>query len=105
MHTMTSGRWLCGCLGVGLAALLAFGQETRGPVQVVIKDGKVIQEELVLPFDPTLRVRIGQQNGMYFGLQVDNKNITCGTDGSIWCAARIVNDVSAVCTSTDSSLP
>src|SRR5204862_5736325 len=87
-----SCRWLGGCLAFGLAAFLAWGQEPRGPVQVVIKDGKIeVQEEISLPVDPTPHIRIGQQNGMYSGLQVDNNRITCGTDGSIWCASRVDN--------------
>src|SRR5262245_9668205 len=85
-------RSLAVLLGLGLvfgASVTADSQGTRGPVKVVVKDGKVVTEEAV-PVDATPRITIGtQQFAFNFGLSVDNKRLCCSPQGSIWLLARV----------------
>jgi len=66
-------------------------QQTVSPVQVTVKDGKIVAEAAEVPVDPTPRIAIGQTNGMYFGLSVEGKRITISPQGGIWSGARVDN--------------
>lgn len=79
-----------------LAVILtcAAAQETRGPVKVTIKDGGAVVGEATLPVDPIQRVT-PQFNGQNsFGLSVENRRITCSTNGSIWGSLKVDGNIS-----------
>ncbi len=81
--------------GVGVLCLLAgtlsWGQESKGPVKVVVKDGKTVSESASVPVDPYPRITIGhyQGGGFNFGLNVEGKRLCCSDQGSIWIHSRI----------------
>jgi hypothetical protein len=66
-------------------------QERNTPVKVVVKDGKTVTEEALVPVDPAPRIKIGHApgSGFHFGLNVEGKRICCSDQGSIWILARI----------------
>jgi hypothetical protein len=76
---------------VGVSAALTVAQDAKAPVRVTVKDGKVVADEPTLPIDPTVRIRIGNSGGAFFGLSVEGKRISCSPDGSIWSSAKIDN--------------
>jgi hypothetical protein len=78
-------------LGLGFAfAAGTLAQAPSSPVKVVVKDGKVVTEEAMVPVDPTPRITIGHSPGMFnFGLSVDGNRICCSPQGSIWLQARV----------------
>lgn len=88
MHSLSRALFACGIF-MGLVAVAVPAQEHRGPVQVIVKDGKTISPALELPFDPTPKINIGFGGGFRWGLMVDGKRITCSEQGSIWLQARI----------------
>jgi hypothetical protein len=74
---------------LALVSAAGDGQEPGGPVKVTVKDGKQLTGEVALPIDPTPHALAQHSGNFAFGIKVDNKNITCSEQGSIWCHMRV----------------
>jgi hypothetical protein len=74
-----------------VATVAGGGQEASGRVKVVIRDGKLLADEV--PVDPNPRIDARYGGGMYFGLTVGGTRITCTPESSVMPMARIDNQI------------
>jgi hypothetical protein len=79
------------CLASAVWTASLGGQEVPRLVNVVIRDGKLLADEV--PVDPTPRIEARSSAGMMFGLTVDGTRITCTPEMSVFPMTRIDNQV------------